>query len=389
MIRKYIFTTTLFCILFGIFFPIYPLQAVYQEKIAKEMNQISLVLRKPLYASSEFFIDAYFPSAGLQEYSFGMFALHNVPLSIVLWEAANSLDTISEYFRNAPYTYSAERSTLHHLDKKEHSFLSLNVCMLPGGLPTLFGGVKSAHERLKGISDLILKEDADIVALQEAFYPAAEDLEEMLKDRYSYFYTRIGPNPQSIGETGLFIASKEPIISNPVFVPLYTEGALKRGFFYFETKDFWVITTHLESGILQENSLIRKVQLEQINDRMKELKQVTSKPCVVMGDLNIARTGEVGDEYTNSEIGNFFYDPYKEKAPYVNEKTATATDQFTFEVREEDCPIKDAVIDYILIDKASQDDLEIDVTLINTYDKEKKDRALSDHKALKAKIRIL
>jgi|GEM_PF-3305904 len=72
--------------------------------------------------------------------------------------------------------------------------LSLNVCMFPGGLPQLFGGVAPWWKRVDAIAEIVLREDPDVFCGQEVHAPgAAQALIEALKDDYAYFVHDIGP----------------------------------------------------------------------------------------------------------------------------------------------------------------------------------------------------
>jgi hypothetical protein len=115
-------------------------------------------------------------------------------------------------------------------------------------------------------------------------------------------------------DSGLFVASKLPIVSAPQFYPFPNQPRVKRGFFCFETPKFWVITTHMHPA----GAEIRRNQLVQITEKLEELQNTTGKPCILLGDLNIGHSAEEEGEYVTSGIRDLYVDNYEKEAdPFI------------------------------------------------------------------------
>jgi endonuclease/exonuclease/phosphatase family metal-dependent hydrolase len=290
------------------------------------------------------------------------------------------IDLVADSFSSSGYTY------LSGIEEKkgslQESFMTFNACMLWGGLPILFGGVRPFCERIDKASTFILEKSPDILVMQEVCFEAGLALWDKLKSHYSHGFTRIGPMPFLALDTGLFVASKHPIIKKPIFIPIETGKTLKRGLFYFETALNAVFVTHLEAGDDKKDSEMRKKQLEKI---IEEMQKVSGKPALLLGDLNIHKADSCSDEYTNSGIPKYFNDFHKEP---ITETNATCTNQLTAIATGNrlEGPSWEH-IDYILHLKSSSVE-DLSIRTISTYDLERPDEALSDHKALLAKKRI-
>ena len=201
-----------------------------------------------------------------------------------------------------PYQYKMGDAQPKKIEVDEGlTLLNVNVCLLPGKLPRLFGGLLPWPLRIEQVACRIHQLDADIVCLQEVFEEkSAEILYERLKDKYSHFYLSIGPrnfglSPESLGlGSGLFVASKYPI-SNASYHPFTScEDYMKRGVFAFslhqDNRDVaHIYTTHLAAFNTASSPSYRKKQLEQILTLMKARIQTSDTECPVLlcGDLNI------------------------------------------------------------------------------------------------------
>ena len=93
------------------------------------------------------------------------------------------------------------------------SFLTLNVCMFKGRLPSLFGGTTApVAERAERLARLLEQESPDIFVAQEVPLESGAKIYEAIKDQYPHFWLGIGLIPGE-QESDLFVASKYPIIS--------------------------------------------------------------------------------------------------------------------------------------------------------------------------------
>lgn len=362
--------------------------------IGEQLNWIALQLYKPVHRCSEILIrslvtpirpgeEGNYDSAALEKvrrvvalFFYGLLALALLPL----YFCGIFIDKLGDCLTNKSYTYlqglAPEKIDL----RQAYSFLQLNGCMFWGGLPYLFGGCSPANERIDKTAELILQYNPDFVIMEEVLFEAGLKFKEKLENEYAHFYTRIGPNPLRM-ETGLFIASKYAIKSQPRFIS-YPEGN-KGGFFCLETSSFWVIAAHLNAGSEEDSKRIRKLQLETITMTIHDLKNETGKPCFLLGDLNIKRTGEKEDEYASSGISESYYDRYKENNPELNEESATCTNLLTaHRLGKEEAEEPWEIDDYALIDKESADQFKLESQLIPTFSMQNPHEALSDHRAL-------
>jgi hypothetical protein len=129
--------------------------------------------------------------------------------------------------------------------------------------------------------------------------------------------------------------------------------------------------------------------LTQIANTIDELKMTTGKPCVLLGDLNIRRTGQPNDEYAQSGISSYFYDPRTEQYPEFSADNATCTNVLVPRMFGQPDPVENPyeTDDYVLIDKGSKDLYHIDVEMgKETYDLDHPDQAMTDHRYYKATV---
>lgn len=363
-------------------------------QVGQSLNWIALQLYKPIHRSSEILIRCLMTpirpgegdnasSATLEKvrrvvllFFAGLIALATLPLYL----CGMVIDKLGDCISTKPYTYLPGLAEEKKEPKREYSFFTLNGCLFWGGLPYLFGGcIRPGRERIEKIAELILKQKSDFVLMEELLFESGLELKRKLQNDYAHFYTRIGPNPFKM-ETGLFIASKYPMSSEPRFIP-YPIGS-KGGFFCLETPFCWMISAHLEAG--SDSARIRKLQLGAITEEIQRLKRETEKPCILLGDLNIKRTGEAGDEYSASGIPENYLDDYALRQPHLSEQSATCTNLLTSHTlgKEKVEPYWE-IDDYALIDKESASRFRLETILIKeTFSLEKPDEALSDHRGL-------
>lgn len=321
--------------------------------------------------------------------------------------ATNSTATAYEKPASQFYVYKSGFGE-EKIEFDTNSFLTLNLCMFKGRLPALFGGATApVAERAERLAQLLEKESPDIFVGQEVPLESGAILYDALKEQYPHFWMGIGLKPGE-QESDLFVASKYPILSEPVFVPypedmqrvyklppdiqqLYPKRIIERGFICIETEHFWMVTTHMEPGNRDDASSYRTRQLRYLTEKMDQLTAASGKPYILAGDLNITRTAEADDEYsTTSGIPDLYYDFYTEQHPTFEEATYTCTNLLTIWVNGETVPAdpreQNEIDDYVLIRKHHKDLFKnMDVQLLNTYDLSKDPYdALSDHRAYKA-----
>jgi endonuclease/exonuclease/phosphatase family metal-dependent hydrolase len=290
--------------------------------------------------------------------------------------------------RLAQKNYMYLRGTAPESFSKELTLLTFNACMFWGGIPLVAGGLSPARERVTQIADAILAQDPGIVVLQEVSLGPALKLHEKIQAKFAHTFTRIGPNPFKM-ESGLFLASKLPILGEPKFFPFEGQSGIKRGVFYIETSHYFVFTSHLEAGDSAPARQMRRNQLNFIHGLIQNVKKTTDKPCILAGDLNINRKGEKNDEYSLSPIPRHFYDPYFQKCPKAHEEVSTCTNVLSAlrkgkSIREDRWEIDD----YTLLDKSSASQCSLSVQLIPAFDLDAPKKALSDHHMLLAHAKL-
>lgn len=314
---------------------------------------------------------------------------------------------LSAQHERIPYRYlKGEAPEKAVANGHEFTVLSLNTCFVPSRYPYLFGGVLLPwQERVVPLADKILSVDADVVCLQEIHAEdASESLYELLKDRYSHFYTAIGPRVlgfslESLGlPSGLFIASKYPI-EKPQFTQFSVSGVqMNYGFFDFLIKNGndpigHIYTTHMQSLKYRQFEEIRAVQLSEILEKMEnDSKLVDCKvPFFLCGDFNIPLGW---DEPGSALIEAYFEDDYNRDQVDANAENRTCTDYFTnyffspTKDREEIDPYFQ-IIDYALLHRSlGSSNHEIKTVQVRMNDLDHPEMAISDHHGLLTTIKL-
>lgn len=264
-------------------------------------------------------------------------------------------------------------------DTGDYRFMTLNGCMLWGGLSIPLGGMRPPSDRMDAMATKIKKEDPDVLVMQEVAFDSANQLYDKIKDNYAHFYTRIGPNPPLM-ESGLFVASKYPVQAVG-FIPFPGQLGIKRGAFWIETPKSYIFTTHMEFGHDTASKNKRKGQFEQVWSQIEKFKE--KKPCFLMGDFNMDRT--TSKDYEELGINDKFHDPYFHTK--IDGNTATCTNVIGAYILGDPPPKKPWELDdYALLAKGSNYDLK--TKLVETYDDDKPYQALTDHRGLLLEARV-
>lgn len=365
------------------------------ESIGKKLIDFRQTITEPFYWVTENLAIDLFCSKDLPSKRSARIFFHSV-LSLTLvpeWVIGNLLRTLGTYIMKKPYYYIAGEGREQETNKRL-SLLTFNVCMYESGLPMVFGGVMPARERVKKLAAFLEDADADVVLLQEMSLGAAKRLFSLLKEKYAHVYTNIGPAFAWIYSIGpeLMILSKAPLTEQPPeFVPYKAEGSsYKLGFFCLETPLCWIINAHFP-GKNYLSASGQKELLQEIVQKMKDLKAKTGKPCILAGDLNIRRTGQEDDDYTVSGLQEMFYDYYTQKHTECCAETSTCTNlllpRLLGEEDPADCHYE--IDDYILVDMESWKEKKIGIETVELIQPDPAEfshpkKALSDHKAYKA-----
>ncbi len=301
-------------------------------------------------------------------------ALFAIPLALI----GSGFEKAADLIRNRPFTYLKGNPKAEKPEGHTYKLMTLNACMLWGGLPVPLGGMRPPNKRVDALAKKIKKLDPDVLVMQEVAFDPAIKLHKKLKKNYPHFFTRIGPNPPLM-ESGLFIASKYKIL-NAGFIPFPDQVGIKRGAFWFETLDRAFITTHMEFGDTPEGRKKRKAQFDLIKEQIQEL-QIMGKTCFLLGDFNLDRNKELA-AYNEMEIPKKFYDPYFTKYPNLDASSATCTDTVEAHTLGQPTPKKKwEVVDYALLAKG-RGRYTLDVERVKMYQTKDPDQALSDHNGL-------
>ena len=288
-----------------------------------------------------------------------------IPIAVI----GHCLTGVSNCLHSREFVYlEGSGSLTGHL-----KIMHFNTCMLAGGLPFLFGGVRSAGERLNELIPRILEEDPDILFLCEFSETMTPRLFKSLKTKYKHFFVNIGSNACGM-DASLSVLSKVPLINAPEFIPsrIEAQGEQKffyRGYFIMETENCSFLYTHLHPKSTPLATRIRQRQLKEILDLIEHKGQET--PWIVLGDLNINRGSSQHEEMKN--LG--FVDEI-ENAHGIIPTSAEGLSEGKVKYEES--------LDYFLTLKGKP--IPMETKVIDTYSNP--GAALSDHKAIVANIMV-
>ena len=188
-----------------------------------------------------------------------------------------------------------------------NTFATWNVAsFLPP--PTLVDGVAYSNQRLIQIGKQL--KDFHFVCAQEMGGPEARFVAGQLKDDFAEFYTYLGKSHAPFLQSGLFFASKEPVL-NVYWYPYHVKGmqaVINRSFAVFELKNYYVALTHPDSAQGAAGAEVRKGELEQM---LKTLEQFKDKPIIFCADLNADRyNNEPGYQLLVAEFPDVILNEY-------------------------------------------------------------------------------
>jgi len=358
-----------------------------RNQIGKALELTGLFLAKPLHIISGPVIRAFAtPIRPGKEGNFSSYVLEVVwrvfssvlcvitaPLTISLALAGACLEKIADLVKKTPYTH-LQGTAAEKQEDGNYRLMTLNSCMLWGGLPIPLGGMRPPSDRMDQMAKKIREEDPDVLVMQEMAFDSAYQLYGKIKDKYAHFFTRIGPNPPLM-ESGLFVASKYPILQSG-FIPFPNQLGIKRGAFWIETPKCFVFTTHLEFGHKKDGADKRQSQLKLIWEKIEVFKE--KKPCFLLGDFNMDPS-----HYKKTDLPTKFHDPYMKKHPTITESTSTCTNVINAHICGDKPPQNPWELDdYALLAKGPHDRFKLDTQLVQMYDNAKPYEALTDHRGL-------
>jgi endonuclease/exonuclease/phosphatase family metal-dependent hydrolase len=252
------------------------------------------------------------------------------------------------------------------------SIVSWNTYLLPKYVK------KSNQEnRAKDICNILIKNNYDIIALQEVFDKASlKIIIDSLSPKYPYY--KIGNKKSLLKLSSGLITFSKCKITNSNFTKykkaisadfFAKKGALTCQLKINNTKTIKVVNTHLQST---DKKAAKKIRIKQLNRISNSLKADTIYPTVFLGDFNIAKRN---DNYTTMLS---ILNASDNKA--INDSIYTCNSPSNNLVTNNESP---SIFDYIL--KMKSEDIKI-IERKYYEPKNKKGVCLSDHNLVEGLI---
>ncbi|MBM3193302.1 MAG: hypothetical protein FJZ59_03605 [Chlamydiae bacterium] len=174
---------------------------------------------------------------------------------------------------------------------------------------TIVDGVAYSNKRTHKIGEQL--KEFHFVCSQEMGGAEARFISKQLKDHFAEFYTYIGKSHAPFLQSGLFFASKEPVL-NVHWYPYSVKNmqiVINRSFVIFELSKYYVAMTHPDST---NNSNIETVRHDEIEQMLNTLEQFQDKPIIFCADLNIDRySSESGYKLLTKKFPDVVLEDYK------------------------------------------------------------------------------
>ena len=187
----------------------------------------------------------------------------------------------------------------------------------------------SINKRINNIIDIILKENIDILCLQEVSTPVYKILRERIGDKY-YFYEESINTEKTISERN---RSLEILFLSKIRAYKYTNYLLggnlnyKNNLSVLEFPNFVIFGCYFQAGskysIGQENKWFHysRCRSEQLEILFQEIRKYKQEKMVILGDINFHLDGVIEDW---PEVGNLqklkeygFIDSYRSLFPNI------------------------------------------------------------------------
>ncbi len=241
----------------------------------------------------------------------GVLSMGGLVATLPLVLLACCVKKVGNRLRRKEFTYW-KGNRREKLSLVNHKVTHLNTCMLPGGLPYLFGGMRTARERLEQLERFIHAIDPDLVFLCEVSSTLSSRLYHLFAGSYTHFFLNIGSATWGM-EAGMAIMSRMPIL-DAYFFPSHVvaEGVQKllaRGYFFIETEAINYLYVHLHPKETKRAKEVRREQLEEVSTIIRAYPQ--DKPCVILGDFNVDRKKTQHNKTMNARgFSDLFYGHY-------------------------------------------------------------------------------
>ncbi|NGX51035.1 MAG: hypothetical protein K1060chlam2_00892, partial [Chlamydiae bacterium] len=282
--------------------------------------------------------------------------------SIPFFLLGMSLTAIGNIIQSREYRYIA--GNYKGKFSSEPKLFSLNTSMLPGALPSHYGGLSPASRRFDRLVSTIRENNPDFVFLSELNRGWGSSMVSALRDRYNHFAIDVGLN--AIGmEACFFIAYRGKVVSPLEFIPFNSpRKGMKSGFFIVESPDTYFICTHMSP-----NSE-RDAALTQILHHIE--KRCGDKRVVFMGDFNFERESD----NHNRLLKKGFVDQ-------LAKEDETCTNALMVHMHNLEEKVVPESIDYMVVLDRGEKKSKLNLQLLTSYRQgDHLHGALSDHKAL-------
>lgn len=242
---------------------------------------------------------------------FGLFNLGGLVYTFPYAFLAFPLKGLAQLFHGKEFTYwkgaGSEISA-----PSTHRVTHLNVCMFPGGLPYVFGQVRTAGERMKELRRFIDRINPDLFFLCELSETLSSKVYRLFSERYTHFFVNIGSSACRM-DASMAVIGRIPILYAHFFPSqILSEKEQKfsyRGYFLVETERIRYLYIHLHPKETRRAQEIRLEQLEEIKEIIQN--NESAKPVVLLGDFNIDReTSNYIEMTTKMELFDPLYEKY-------------------------------------------------------------------------------
>ncbi len=235
--------------------------------------------------------------------------------AVVLSAGAKIFRGLGFYFQKNGFTHIRGLAEEKRIESGHAKIMEWNIRGHGGGLHYSEGGVVHWRLRIDRIVEEILKEDPDVIVLQEIYDTSLiEAIVAHLENQYAHFYSHLGANTWG-NESGLLIITKCAThkFSHTDFTQ--TDEKVKRGFETLEIKinlesalpALRIIGTQLSPGKTAVET--RMAQVAQMIDALAREK--IAIPTLFVGSLNVDRDSLGEGTY----LSNYLYHSYLDSAP--------------------------------------------------------------------------
>ncbi|MBU6382705.1 MAG: hypothetical protein KGQ49_02295 [Verrucomicrobia bacterium] len=240
--------------------------------------------------------------------------------AVVLSAGSKIFRSLGYYFQKNRMTHMRGSAAEQPLQQGHAKIMEWNIRGHGGGLHYSKGGVVHWSSRLPGIVEAVLKEEPDVIVLQEVYDTRlVEALYAHLEPFYAHFYAHLGANVWG-EESGIMVIAKCAIHRFFHTDFTQTEDQVQRSFETLEIKASpdasapcaRILSTQLSPG--RNASELRMDQISQILDTLA--KEKLTLPTLLVGSLNVDRDNTEESAY----LARYFSHSYLDSEPTHSEE---------------------------------------------------------------------